>query len=391
MNKEKLSKLQDVLNEMVDTGFVAGVSCVVLKDGIEQCYYEAGYQDIAAGKKLSRDTIFRMYSMSKPVTATAAMILLQEGRIDLMDPVSKYLPGFKNQKVARNGIEEPVIKEMTIQNLLNMTSGLTYGGESSVAECRSQKLIDEIVEKLDTDNALTTVDIANRIGQQPLAFQPGEKWQYGFSADVLAAVVEVVSGMRYSDFLQEKIFGPLGMKDTGFFVPEEKQDRLTKIYRQIEEGLVEELYPNLGVSVSQKKSPAFESGGAGLVSTIDDYIRFTQMLLNGGSLDGVEILSPATVEFMTTAHVTEAQQAGVNAWESLAGYTYGNLLRIMNNPELALGLGCKGEYGWDGWLGTYMVNDPAHKLTFISMQQRADSGTTGYTRKMRNIVFSALD
>ncbi len=389
MNKEKLSKLQSVLDEMVDTGYVAGVSALVIKGGQEQGYFEAGYQDLSSQKKLSRDTIFRMYSMTKPVTATAAMILLEEGKIDLFDPVSKYLPGFKNQKVIRNGIEEPVKKEMTIQNLLNMTSGLTYGGESSAAECRSQKLIDEIVEKLDTPQALTTVEIANRIGQQPLAFHPGEKWQYGFSADVLAALVEVVSGMRYSDFLQEKIFLPLGMKDTGFFVPEDKQDRLTKIYRQTENGLIEELYPNLGVSVSQDKLPAFESGGAGLVSTIDDYSRFAQMLLNGGSLDGVKILSPATVEFMTTAHVTPQQQESVNSWESLAGYTYGNLLRIMDKPELALGLGSKGEYGWDGWLGTYMVNDPAHDLTFLIMQQRADSGTTGYTRRMRNIVFSA--
>ncbi len=389
MNKEKLSKLQSVLDEMVDTGYVAGVSALVIKGGQEQGYFEAGYQDLSSGKSVSRDTIFRMYSMTKPVTATAAMILLEEGKIDLFDPVSKYLPGFKNQKVVRNGIEEPVKKEMTIQNLLNMTSGLTYGGESSAAECRGQKLIDEIVEKLDTPQALTTVEIANRIGQQPLAFHPGEKWQYGFSADVLAALVEVVSGMRYSDFLQEKIFLPLGMKDTGFFVPEDKQDRLTKIYRQTENGLVEELYPNLGVSVSQDKLPAFESGGAGLVSTIDDYSRFAQMLLNGGSLDGVKILSPATVEFMTTAHVTPQQQESVNSWESLAGYTYGNLLRIMDKPELALGLGSKGEYGWDGWLGTYMVNDPAHDLTFLIMQQRADSGTTGYTRRMRNIVFSA--
>lgn len=389
MNNTKLAQLQGILDEMVDTGFVAGVNCLVLKDGIEQSYYESGYQDIASGKRLNRDTIFRMYSMTKPVTAAAAMILLQEGKIDLMDPVSKYLPGFKNQRVARNGIEEPVIREMTIQNLLNMTSGLTYGGESSVAECRSQRLIDEIVEKLDTDEALTTVEIANRIGSQPLAFHPGEKWQYGFSADVLAAVIEVASGRRYSDFLQEKIFEPLSMKDTGFFVPEDKQDRLTKIYRQTDQGLIEEHYPNLGVSVTQKKRPAFESGGAGLVSTIDDYSRFAQMLLNGGSLDGVEILAPATVEYMTTAHVTDKQQLSVDTWESLAGYTYGNLLRIMTKPELALGIGSKGEYGWDGWLGTYVVNDPVHKLTFISMQQRTDSGTTSYTRKMRNIIFSA--
>ncbi len=391
MNRKKLERLGELAQEMADTGFVSGVSCMVVQHGEEQCYYEAGYRDIAGAKKMTRDTIFRLYSMSKPVTSAAVMLLLEEGRIDLLDPVSKYLPGFAGQYVIEGGMAVPVTREMTIQNLLNMTSGLVYAGEGNPAEVRNAALIDEIIAKLDTDQALGTVEIANRIGQLPLAFCPGKTWQYGFSADILGAVVEVVTGMRFGEFLKERIFEPLGMKDTGFFVPEEKQDRLAKVYRELPEGLVEEHFSHLGIQNRMEREPAFESGGAGLVSTIDDYALFAGMLLGHGAYKDVRILSPKTVEFMTSAHVTPKQQKGVETWESLAGYTYGNLLRIMSDPGAAASAGSKGEYGWDGWLGTYMMNDPANDLTLLIMHQKADTGTTVYTRKMRNVMFAALE
>lgn len=391
MNIQRLERLRELAQEMVDTGFIAGVNCMVMQHGKELCYYEAGYRDKAAGKKMTRDTIFRLYSMTKPVTSAAVMILLQEGKIDLLDPVSRYLPGFKEQYVIDKGIVYPVVKPMTIQNLLNMTSGLVYLGEGNAAEVRCGQLIDEIIAKLDTDQALTTVEIANRVGQLPLAFQPGENWQYGLSADILGAIVEVVSGMRFGEFLEKRIFAPLGMNDTAFYVPQEKQDRLSKVYRALPEGLAEEHFSHLGIRNGMDRQPAYEAGGAGLASTIDDYAKFNQMLLHKGSYNGVQILTPHTVQFMTTAHVTAKQQRGVDTWESLAGYTYGNLMRILDRPEQAVGFGSKGEYGWDGWLGTYMMNDPAHELTFLMMQQKADSGTTEYTRRMRNVVFSALE
>lgn len=391
MNLKKLERLGELAQEMADTNFISGVNCMVLQHGEEQCYYEAGYRDIAGGKKMTRDTIFRLYSMSKPVTATAVMILMEEGRIDLLDPVSQYLPGFKEQYFWENGVAVPIAKPMTIQNLLNMTSGLVYGGEGNPAEVRCGHLIDEIIEKLNTDQELKTLEIANRIGRLPLAFEPGKIWQYGFSADVLGAVVEVVSGMRFGEFLKQRIFEPLGMEDTGFYVPKEKQDRLAKVYRELPDGLVEEHCSHLGIQNKMEREPAFESGGAGLVSTIDDSAKFAQMLLQGGTYQGVQILSESTVEFMTSAHVTQAQHKGVEAWESLAGYTYGNLMRIMVDTGAAASAGSQGEYGWDGWLGTYMMNDPAHDLTFLIMHQKADTGTTCYTRKMRNVLFSALE
>lgn len=391
MKTQKLERLGELAAEMVETGYVAGVNCMVLQHGRELAYYEAGYRDVAANKKMTRDTIFRLYSMTKPVTSAAAMILLEEGKIDLLDPVSKFLPGFQDQYVIEKGVKVPVTKPATIQNLLNMTSGLVYPGEGNPAEIRNTPLMEEIIAKLSTPEALKTVDIANRIGELPLAFMPGTTWQYGLSADVLGAVVEVVSGMSYGEFLRKRIFEPLGMQDTAFYVPAARQDRLAKVYRETGDGLVEEHFSHLGIQNTMEREPAFESGGAGLTSTIDDYARFTQMLLQKGEYQGKRILSPETVRFMTTAHVSAQQQKGVETWESLAGYTYGNLMRIMTSPESAGGLGSLGEYGWDGWLGTYMMNDPAHDLTFLMMYQRTDSGTVGYSRKMRNVLFAALE
>lgn len=391
MKTQKLERLGELATEMVETGYVAGVNCMVLQHGRELAYYEAGYRDVAGNKKMTRDTIFRLYSMTKPVTSAAAMILLEEGKIDLLDPVSKFLPGFQDQYVIENGVKIPVTKPATIQNLLNMTSGLVYPGEGNPAEIRNTPLMEEVIAKLSTPEALKTVDIANRIGELPLAFMPGTTWQYGLSADVLGAVIEVVSGMSYGEFLKKRIFEPLGMQDTAFYVPAARQDRLAKVYRETEDGLVEEHFSHLGIQNTMEREPAFESGGAGLTSTIDDYARFTQMLLQKGEYQGRRILSQETVRFMTTAHVSAQQQRGVETWESLAGYTYGNLMRIMISPESAGGLGSLGEYGWDGWLGTYMMNDPAHDLTFLMMYQRTDSGTVGYSRKMRNVLFAALE
>lgn len=391
MNKQKLSQLQNILQEMTDTDFVSGVTCMVLQNGREQCYYEAGYRDISGQLPMTRDTIFRLYSMSKPITSAAVMMLLEEGKIDLLDPVSKYLPSFAGQCVMQNGIMTPVTRPVTIQNLLNMTSGLVYLGENNAAEVRTGALFEEIIAGLNSSHPLTTMEIMDRLGQIPLAFQPGEKWQYGISADVLGAIVEVVSGMRFGEFLSKNIFEPLGMKDTAFYVPTDKQNRLAKVYDETADGLQETDTCHLGIQNRMEREPAYESGGAGLVSTIDDYAAFTQMLLHGGSFHGVTLLSEKTVEFMTKAHLTPGQQYYVDQWESLPGFTYANLLRIMTDPGAAISLGSPGEYGWDGWLGTYMMNDPADKLTILIMQQKTNSGTTSYTRKIRNVVFSALD
>lgn len=391
MNQEKLTQLSNTLQEMTQAHFVSGVTCMVIQNGEEKYYYETGLRDIDNKQPMTRDTIFRMYSMTKPVTATAAMMLLEEGKIDLLEPVFKYLSGFANQYIITDGKMIPVTRPVLIQDLLNMTSGLVYPGEGNPAEVRTGILLEEVIDKAESDHPLTTLEIMNRLGEFPLAFDPGEKWQYGMSADVLAAVIEAASGMKFSEFLSQRIFEPLGMKDTGFYVPQEKQNRLAKVYEESDAGLKECHFPHLAIQNHMKYAPAYESGGAGLVSTIDDYAAFTQMLLNKGSYQGKTFLSPKTVEFMTSAHLTDSQQRYVNQWENLPGYTYTNLLRILVDPGAAVTLGSKGEYGWDGWLGTYMTNDPAHQMTLLIMQQKTNSGTTLYTRKIRNILFSALD
>lgn len=391
MNQQKLSRVQDLLWEMTKTGFVSGVNCMVWQGGQEQCYYEAGMRDLEAGLPMTRDTIFRLYSMTKPVTATATMMLLEEGRLDLYDPVCDYLPGFLDTKVMTDGILKPANRPVNIQDLLNMTSGLTYPGEGCFTEIRTALLMDEVIDKLSSPQALHTGEIMNRLGEIPLAFHPGEKWQYGMSADVLGAVIEVVSGMRFGEFLRQRIFEPLNMNDTDFYVPSRKQLRLSKAYQNRGQGLTEFRFPHLGIANDMKQSPAFESGGAGLVSTIDDYSRFAQMLLHKGSLGNVSLLSPQTVDFMTHAHLAPALDPYVWQWESLSGCSYANLMRIMKDPGAAISISSTGEFGWDGWMGTYIAIDPAHEMILLLMQQKADTGTTAYTRRIRNVVFSSLD
>lgn len=390
MKRETLDRVQDLLNEMVETSYVAGVSCMILEQGKEQGYYQAGYADLSVQKAVTRDTIYLLYSMTKPVTAAAVMILMEEGRLDLLEPVEKYIPGFKNQQVEKSGQYESVNRAVTIKDLLSMTSGLVYDGEETPAQREMQKLFEDVKEKLLTEEAYTTLEVANKIGRNPLQFQPGEHWEYGTSADILGAVVECVSGKRFGEFLEERIFKPLGMKDTGFYVPDEKKYRLSKVYEEIE-GELKEYHDNrLGIMIDMPKYPSFESGGAGLVSTIDDYAKFAAMLLNRGEYEGKRILAPKTVDYMTSCKLNEIQQKDL-IWDNLPGHTYGNLMRVMVDSGLAVINGTNGEYGWDGWLGPYFSNDPKHQVTILLMQQRAASGTTSYTRKLRNIVASAME
>lgn len=394
MNKANLSKIQTVLNDMVNTQYSAGVNCLILQNGKEQGYFEAGYADIENKIPIKRDSIFRLYSMSKTITSVATMILVESGDIDLFDDVEKYLPGFKNPRVV--GPDKKIVnatRSIRINDLLCMTSGIPYPGDledPAAVECG--KLVAELIDKMDGNDALTTVEFANRLGKNPLSFEPGTHFMYGFSADILGAVIEVVSGMKYSEFLKKNIFDPLGMKNTGFYVPEDKRSQFTKVYECTPNGLTPYTYPFLGVSNSMQKAPSFESGGAGLCSCIDDFVAFSQMLLNGGIYKDVRILSPETVKFITTHTIPDALQPDLEkAWEHLSGFSYGCLMRIMKDATRAITLGSDGEYGWDGWTGTYIANIPEHKLTILIMQQRAETGTTEYTRKLRNIIFSSLE
>ena len=390
-------KVQFVLDDFVAKKETAGLNLLVYKDGKEIGYWQSGLADVENAQAYQRDTIVRLYSMSKPVTAVAAMILMEEGKLDFADELFRYLPEFKNLKVCyekgRKGNPVPVSRHILIQDLLNMTSGYTYGAWSE--DCPlGEHLTSDLIAELNADqaeggaNKITTRDLARRLADIPVSFEPGSDYNYGLSADILGAVIEVASGMKLSDFMKERIFKPLGMNDTAFYVPEAKQKRLAKVYRAGGELFT---YCNLGIQDTMNHEPAFESGGAGLCSTIDDYMKFALMLTNGGVLDGRRILSENTVRYLSDARLMpNLQQRFDMRMPHLAGYTYCNLLRVAANPGSCNVITNKGEFGWDGWLGPYVSVDRESGITIVMTMQRCDSGTTSAARKARNIIYTSL-
>ena len=389
MREETKKQLQMVMDQAVKDQKIAGMNLMVIKKSQEEVYLQTGYANIKEKKEISRDTIFRLFSMTKPVTAAAVMLLFQRGLLDLTDPVEKFIPGFQNQMVSVQDRLEPVWHPMSIWNLLSMTSGLTYGGESTVTEYATGKVFEEIEKRLYSDTPVSTLEFADMIGRCPLEFQPGTNWKYGVSADILAAVVEKVSGVSYGEFLKKELFEPLEMTDTAFYVPEEKQNRLAMAYQSTENGIMEYKEDSLGICLSMDAAPAYEAGGAGLVSTIDDYSKFTSMLLNKGNFRGKQILFPKTVEFMTTHKLTPQQQVGMDNWVEMNGFSYGNLMRVMTEPWKAGFATVPGEYGWDGWLGCYFANIPDTEMTILMMMQKKDAGTFELTRRLRNVILLA--
>ena len=381
------AQVDSILTAAVRENQCAGMTVLVRRNGEDVLYAQAGLADIEAQKPISDDSIFRLYSQSKPVTAAATMILVERGLIDLMDGVDKYLPGFRSPKVVdAQGNITPAYRAPWIMELLGMTAGLSYPGEDPAGQYAARVFEDAHAQIL-AGGGIPTVEFMNRLGEQPLAFQPGTHWRYSTCADVLGAVIEVVSGKRYGDFLREELFEPLGMVDTAFWVPEDKRERFVTCYKRTPEGLRPWLDMNLACGVYDR-DPAFESGGAGLVSTLEDYSHFADMLLNKGEYAGKRILSPASVEFMTAPQLT--QNVRRDLWDSLDGYNYGKLMRICDEPERMAGLAVRGEYGWDGWLGSYFCNMPDQGITILSMQNTTDCGTSPYVRRVRNAVLAAL-
>lgn len=383
-------RLKKIVREAVENGEIAGLNVLILKNQREIFYEQAGFANIEERKPITRDTIFRLYSMTKPITAAAALLLVERGLLDLGQPVSQILTGFCNQKVCNGKELVSLERPLLVKNLLNMTSGLVYPGTQTSAERRMAEIFEDIVQNLYGNHQLTTVEVANRIGKCPLQFQPEKIWQYSCSADVLGAVIETVSGMKFGEFLKSEFFEPLGMRDTGFYVPGNQKARIAVPYERIKKGRFKRYTGcNLGISNDVSLPNAYESGGAGLVSTIDDYARFAQMLLNGGNYGGTQILQERTVEYLTQGSLSERQKEGMKNWTELSGHTYGNLMRILEEPEKATSFGQKGEYGWDGWLGCYFSNCPSENMTILAMLQLKDSGIQPVIRKIRNVVFSS--
>ncbi len=385
-----VNEIKKVMDKAVANGEVAGCNALVVYGGKEVAYAESGYKNIEKKTPFERDTIMRLYSMSKPVTSAAVIWLADQGLIDMADAVEKFIPSFANAKVATPTGTVNANRQVTLRDMMNMASGAVYPGNSTLAECESAALFDEIIAKLGTKDELSTMEIASRIGANRFDFQPGENFKYGTSADVLGAVVEAVSGMRFGDFLKKEFFEPLEMKDTDFWVPEEKRSRLADVYETVGREAKLSVTDNLGIDYKLDHRPAFESGGAGLCSTLDDYAHFAEMLLNMGEYKGKRLLSERAVKYMTNGSLMDWQQKGLDGWDGLTGYTYGNLLRVLKDTSKCVTFGEVGEYGWDGWLGAYFCNDPVNRLTILIGMQKINAGTWNLTRKIRNLIYKEV-
>ncbi len=383
MNKEKLEKLNELFEKEVERERLKGASLLVEHKGTEV------FRRIYGSDK--KDSIYKLYSMTKPVTAVAVMLLYERGTIDLYDPVDKYLKGFKNMKVSTEGRLADAKRQITIKDLMNMTSGLVYPGGEYEAERVMEQIRIDLHERAVKGEKFTNVDICNALAGAPLLFQPGEGWRYGISADIAAGIVEVAAGISYGEFLQKEIFEPLEMKDTGFYVKE--PDRLAVMYSRDQNGVLHEAdekalaWLNL---YAPDKPPYIESGGGGLYSTLEDYRHFVRMLSDDGVFRGKRILGRKTVDYIRTSQLNEEQKKWVNL-TAFEGYGYGNFMRVMINPAEGGSNGSVGEYGWDGLAGSYFMIDPEEKLTLIYMQQIEQGGDLSLRRKMRQIVYGALE
>lgn len=384
--QETMNKL---LQQEISEDRVKGASALVLHKGREIYCGSFGYADAEKGIPMKRDTIIRLFSMTKPVTAAAVMLLAERGELDVWDPVSKYLPCFREMKVwdEEKG-EIPAEREITIYDLLNMTSGITYPDEATEPGRRMGAVVQAYVAKRESGESVDTQEYMRGIASVPLVFQPGDRWMYGFSADVLGGVVEAASGRSFSAFLQEEIFEPLEMPDTGFFVPKEKLERFAQAYDATENGLIPHTGSHLGEYYGE--DVAFESGGAGLVSTLDDYSHFASMLTHKGTYNGKQILGRKTVEFMIQNRLTDYQRRDMN-WDSTRGYGYGCLMRILTDQGEAGTNASLGEFGWDGWTGNYVTMDSSEDLVFLYFIQRCGAGMTPVVRKLRMATYGALE
>jgi CubicO group peptidase (beta-lactamase class C family) len=368
MSAERLAHLSAGMKELVDGGRLAGAVTMVSRHGKVVEYDAVGKRDIAANAPMQKDSIFRIYSMSKPITGVAMMILFEEGKWQLNDPVAKYIPEFAKLKVYStdaNGNLTPKDQNhpVTMRELMSHSGGFTYGYFSNTA-------VDKLQLEADVLNSNNTLDeFIKRVAKLPLNSQPGTEWHYSISVDIQGYIVQKLSGMPFEEFLERHIFKPLGMTDTAFYVPKEKLNRFAEFYNYDNDGKLHAVGVHEGLNHDFAAKPALSSGGGGLVSTAADYMRFCQMLLNGGQLEGVRILSPLTVELMHTNMLPASLPTFV------PGAAFGLDFAIYTDPALAGGYYGKGTYQWGGAAGTWFWIDPVNDLIVVGMIQQA--GGTG--------------
>jgi CubicO group peptidase (beta-lactamase class C family) len=379
LSSVRLARLGEVLRGEIERGRVPGAVALIARRGRVGFFESFGQRDAASGAPMTKDAIFRIYSMTKPITSVAAMMLWEEGRFLLNDPVAKYLPELSKLEVAVEHDGElgrvPQNRAITIQDLLRHTSGLTYEfrGPSPVQKMYMSARV--------YSRSQSNADQVATLGKLPLLHQPGTRWEYSRSTDVVGRLIEVLSGERLSVFFQRHILEPLGMIDTAFHVPPQHHSRLAEAFAKD---------PDSGGKVQLlevRDAPNFESGGGGLVSTASDYARFLQMLLNGGTLDGCRLLSRKTIELMTADHLGPITGASDLL---LPGHGFGLGFAVRLHTGIAYVPGSIGQYFWGGLAGTTFWVDPAEQL-FALMLIQAPGQRDYYRTLFRDLVYSAFD
>ena len=379
---QRTCRLVDALQAEVDRQRLPGAVVLIARQGKLALFESLGLLDPATGVPMTRDAIFRIYSMTKPVVSVAAMMLMEQGRLLLSDPVAKYLPEYANQKVARQveGVVhlQEVRQLATVQDLLRHTAGLTYEfmGSSSVQRQYAQSRIGS--------RERSNAEFSRQLAALPLMFEPGTAWEYGRSTDVLGRLVEVVSGTTLGTYLRENIFEPLGMEETWFSVPQQHQYRIAEPFARDPDGAMQMRLVDL------REDPVMESGGGGLASTALDYARFLQFMLNRGELDGARLLGSRTVAYMTSDHLGSIPVNSGASRELLPlGYGFGLGFAVRKETGLATEPGSVGAYYWGGMAGTTFFVDPAEDL-FACLMLQAPNQREHYRKLFRNLVYATL-
>lgn len=395
---DRIKLLDAAMDRAVDSGQVAGIETMLVRHGRIVDFHLHGLKSLSAGTPITRDTIFRMYSQTKPMVGVAMMILFEQGLWRFDDPITKFIPEFATLKVM-NGTDakgQPTVEDMkhvpTMRELMTHTAGFGYG-------LRTGNPIDDAFRDKKVLASSSLQDMIDKIAKIPLLYQPGTRWSYSVAVDIQGYIIEKLSGQRLGDFMADHIFKPLGMKDTGFFTPPSQKARLSEVYvLNPQTNKLLELTPALFPQLQDfTKQPPMDSGGGGTVSTIDDYARFCQMILNGGELNGMRILAPATVALMQADHIEDSvtpghpDEYGPPIGTDALGF--GLDFAISLDPAKLGSLQGKGSIWWGGAAGTWFWIDPKNDLFFLGMIQRFGGGAAGSARlgvESQTFVYSAL-
>jgi len=395
LSSTRLDRIRGHFQRYIDDGKLAGTLTLVARHGHVAFFEPQGHLELEGSRPMHQDAVFRIYSMSKPITTVALMMLLEKGLCQLDDPVHRFIPSWEKLGVFVGGsypafLRAPALRPMTIRDLLSHTSGLTYGFMERTNVDAAYRAL-RIADRSKPD--CTLQDMVDTLAELPLEFSPGTRWNYSVATDVTGYLVEVISGQRFDAYLLEHIFQPLGMTDTAFTVADAQLERFACNYERLRDGRLR-LADN--PDSSEFRGGSFFSGGGGLISTAPDYLRFTLMLRNRGELDGVRLLSRKTVDLMTVNHLPGGQdltalaQAGMFTETAYAGVGFGLGFSVMLDPARAQVLGSPGEFAWGGAASTAFWVDPVEDLIVIFMTQLMPSSSYPLRRELRNLTYAAL-